>query len=56
MFGIKLFWTKAHIGVLGNERANCLAKDACYKSNINLYFHLAKLDIKKSLIKLYLLH
>lgn len=54
MFRIKLYWTKAHIGVSGNERADELAKGACHKDYIDYYFDPTKSDIKKRLNKLYL--
>lgn len=50
---IKLLWTRAHIGTVGNEKANQYAKDACSKNNIDYRFAKSKSSIRKELNNIY---
>lgn len=52
-FEIDLFCTKAHIGVIGNERADILAKMGTNKETMDAKFHYTKAQVRKSLYKKY---
>lgn len=54
LLNIRLYWTRSHIGTVGNERADVFAKEACLKGNIDYAFEPTKRDIKKNLDSLYL--
>lgn len=43
---IELFWTKAHVRDVGNERADVVDKNATAKENIEIRFSLTKLQLK----------
>lgn len=49
---IKLFWTKAHVGNMGNELADSMAKQATTKHEIDIILPLARTYIKNQLHKL----
>ncbi|GBM36685.1 hypothetical protein AVEN_221954-1 [Araneus ventricosus] len=42
---INLKWVRAHKGTKGNERADCLAKSAIDKQEIDCFFHETKSEI-----------
>lgn len=48
---VKFVWVKAHIGVLGNERADSLAKDATARNTVDYYVKISKYGINKALYK-----
>lgn len=51
---IKLFWTRAYIGNLGNESADDMAKEAILRDKIDLNCHPNKRHTKRSLHNKYL--